>query len=160
MPRRTKVENKRVIAPDPIYNSELVQKFINVVMERGKKHVARKIVYGALDVLLKKSQGDKEKAMAMFNRAFYQVTPVIEVRARRVGGSVYQIPREVPQNRAQALAMRWLIEGAAERPGRTMAIRLASELTDAIEGRGSAIKKKADVHKMAEANRAFSHYAW
>lgn len=161
MPRRKKESTqKRVIGVDPVYGSELIQKFINVVMWRGKKNAARTIVYDAIDILIKKSQGDKAKALEIFNRAFNQITPVVEVRARRVGGSVYQIPREVAPDRARALAMRWLIGAAKVRSGETMGIRLGHELLEAYEGRGSAIKKKADVHKMAESNRAFSHYAW
>jgi small subunit ribosomal protein S7 len=151
---------KKLIGSDPVYGSDLVQKLINVVMDSGKKNVARRIVYGALDVLVKKSNGDRVKALDYFNRSFGQIVPAIEVRARRVGGGVYQIPREVPYNRARALAMRWLIDAAAERPGKTMDQRLANELLDAYEGRGAAVKKKMDVHRMAEANRAFSHYAW
>lgn len=160
MPRRKREIARRTIGPDSVYNSELVQKFINVVMWRGKKNAASTIVYGALAVLLKKTNGDKDKALELFNRAFAQVTPAVEVRARRVGGSVYQIPREVAPGRAAALAMRWLIAAAGQRPGRTMGARLANELLDAQEGRGAAVKKKLDVHRMAEANRAFSHYAW
>lgn len=160
MPRRKREIARKPIGVDPVYQSELIQKFINVVMWRGKKSAARTIVYDALGMLLKKSNNDKDKALDMFNRAFQQVIPVVEVRPRRVGGSVYQIPREVAPGRARALAMRWLIGAASARPGRTMGARLANELLDAFEGRGAAVKKKADVHRMAEANRAFSHYAW
>ncbi len=160
MPRRKRETEKRVIGADPRYGSELVQKFINVVMWRGKKNAARTIVYDALDIIAKKSQGDKGKALDVFNRALGQLMPAIEVRARRVGGSVYQIPREVAPERSRALAMRWLIGAAKVRPGETMGIRIANELLEAYEGRGTAIKKKIDVHKMAESNRAFSHYAW
>ena len=127
---------------------------------RGKKNTARRIVYGAMDELVKKNKGDEKKALEMFNRAFEQIVPIVEVRPRRVGGSVYQIPVEVPRKRAYSLAMRWLIEGAASRSDKTMALRLAHELMDAYEGRGVAAKKKSDVQRMAEANRAFSHYAW
>ncbi len=150
----------RDIGVDPRFSSALVQKFINVVMWRGKKNTARNIVYGAIEELAKKAKGDERKAIEMFNKAFDTVVPVVEVRSRRVGGSVYQIPVEVPKKRAQSLAMRWLIEGAAARPDKTMALRLAHELLDAYEGRGAALKKKTDVQRMAEANRAFSHYAW
>ena len=160
MPRRRKAEFSREIGPDPKFGSELVQKFINVVMERGKKNVARRIVYEAIDGLVKKSAGDQDKAMKLFHRAFEQVTPAIEVRPRRVGGSVYQIPVEVPTGRARSLALRWVIDAAASRSDKTMGKRLAAELMEASEGRGNAVKKKLDVHKMAEANRAFSHYAW
>lgn len=160
MPRRKREIAKRVIGVDAVYQSELLQKFINVIMNCGKKNAARTIVYDALSMLLKKTNGDKEKALEMFNRAFAQVIPAVEVRPRRVGGSVYQIPREVAPARASALAMRWLISAASQRPGRTMGLRLANELLDAHEGRGAAVKKKSDVHRMAESNRAFSHYAW
>ena len=160
MPRRKRENQKRDIGVDAIYGSELVQKLINVVMWRGKKNAARTIVYDALDILTKKSQGDKAKALDVFNRAMNQLMPAVEVRARRVGGSVYQIPREVAPERARALAIRWLIGAAKTRSGETMGIRIAHELLDINEGRGTAIKKKSDVHKMAESNRAFSHYAW
>ncbi len=160
MPRRKREIAKRCIGADPVYRSEVVQKFINVIMNCGKKNAARTIVYDALGMLLKKSNGDKDKALEMFNRAFAQVVPAVEVRARRVGGSVYQIPREVAPNRANALAMRWLIAAASQRPGKTMGVRLGNELLEAQEGRGAAVKKKSDVHRMAESNRAFSHYAW
>lgn len=160
MPRRKKKDFTREIGVDPIYGSELIQKFINVVMWRGKKSTARKIVYDSLDVLAKKVNGDKDKALAYFNEAFKQLIPAVEVRSRRVGGSVYQIPREVAPKRARSLAMRWLLTASAARPDRTMGERLAKELMEAHEGRGNAIKKKLDVHRMAEANRAFSHYAW
>lgn len=160
MPRRKKVDYTREIKGDPRFSSALLQKLINVVMWRGKKNTARNIVYGAMDELVKKNKGDEKKALEIFNKAFEQIIPVVEVRPRRVGGSVYQIPVEVPKKRAQSLAMRWLIEGAASRPDKTMAYRLAHELMDAAEGRGVAVKKKSDVQRMAEANRAFSHYAW
>jgi small subunit ribosomal protein S7 len=161
MARRKKVATyKRDIGVDERFSSGLVQKFINVVMWRGKKNVARKIVYDAIDALIKKAGGDKDKGLKMFHEAFNQVIPAVEVRPRRVGGSVYQIPMEVEANRAQSLAMRWLIQAAASRSDKTMGIRLAHELLEAREGRGNAIKKKIDVHKMAEANRAFSHFAW
>lgn len=160
MPRRKREIAKRVIGVDAVYQSELIQKFINVIMSRGKKNAARVIVYDALALLLKKHNGDKEKALEFFNRSFAQVIPAVEVRPRRVGGSVYQIPREVAPGRASALAMRWLISAASQRPGKTMGMRLGNELLDAAEGRGAAVKKKSDVHRMAESNRAFSHYAW
>jgi small subunit ribosomal protein S7 len=160
MPRRKKTEFTRDVGKDLLYNSELIQKFINVVMWRGKKNVARKIIYDALDLIAKKISGDKEKALTYFNEAFRQLLPSVEVRSRRVGGSVYQIPTEVALLRGRSLAMRWLINAAASRPDKTMAERLAREIIEAHEGRGNAVKKKLDVHKMAEANRAFSHYAW
>lgn len=161
MPRRkNKVIQKRDIGVDPVYGSGLVQKFINVVMERGKKNIARTIVYDAIDLLIEKTGGNKEKGLEVFGRAFDQIIPAVEVRPRRVGGSVYQIPVEVAPDRGRALAMRWLVEAAAARTDKTMGVRIARELLEAYEGRGGAIKKKLDVHRMAEANRAFSHYAW
>lgn len=161
MPRRKRVSlSKREIGVDPVYGSELVQKFVNVVMEQGKKSIARKIVYDALAVLGEKANGDKAKSLELFEKAFEQVMPLIEVRPRRVGGSVYQIPVEVGYQRGRALAMRWLVEAASTRTDKTMGVRLARELMEAAEGRGNAVKKKLDVHRMAEANRAFSHYAW
>jgi small subunit ribosomal protein S7 len=160
MARRKKIESfKRDIGVDERYGSELVQKLINVVMWRGKKTIARDIVYEALDVLIKKS-GSKDKGVELFHRSFDQIIPAIEVRPRRMGGSVYQVPMEVKTDRGRSLAMRWLIQAAKARSDKTMGVRLAHELLDAYEGRGGAIKKKADVHKMAESNRAFSHYAW
>ncbi len=160
MPRRKKTSFTRDIGVDPRFESPLIQKFINIVMQGGKKNIARQVVYGAIDTISKKINGDEKKALDVFNKAFHQVTPIVEVRPRRVGGSVYQIPVEVPKKRAQALAMRWLITGAKTRGDKNMASRLAHELMDAAEGRGAAIKKKTDVQRMAEANRAFSHYAW
>ena len=160
MPRHKKSEFRRDIGVDPRYNSPLIQKFVNVVMERGKKNIAYAIVYDAIDTLISKSKGDTEKALSVLHKAFEQVTPIIEVRPRRVGGSVYQIPMEVNPHRARALAMRWLLDGAHSRNDKTMGKRLAHEILEAHEGRGAAVKKKADVHKMAESNRAFSHFAW
>lgn len=160
MPRRKSVNFKRNIGVDFKFNSELVQKFINVVMKQGKKNVARSIMYDALDILIKKNGGDTQKGLDMFYESFERVVPTVEVRPRRVGGSVYQIPAEVRPARARALAMRWLIDAARSRSDKTMGIRLAHELIDAHEGRGTAVKKRTDVHRMAEANRAFSHYAW
>ncbi len=160
MPRHKKIEFVRNVGVDPRYNSEILQKLINVIMERGKKNIARGIVYEAMDVLLKKSNGDKDKALKLFYKAFDQVVPAIEVRPRRVGGSVYQIPMEVRPNRSRALALRWIISSASDRNDKTMGRRLAHELLDASEGRGNAVKKKLDMHKAAESNRAFSHYAW
>ncbi len=160
MPRNKKTTLQRDIGPDSVYKSELIHKFINVLMERGKKNIARNIVYDAMESMGKKVGGDKSKTLALFVKAFDQVIPFIEVRSRRVGGSVYQVPREVLPARARAMAIRWIIAAAKERSNKTMAERLAAELLDAQEGRGNAVKKKADVHRMAEANRAFSHYAW
>lgn len=160
MPRRKSVNYKRDIGVDLKYGSELVQKFINVIMNQGKKSIARTIMYDAIDVLIKKNNGDKEQGLKTFYRAFENVVPAVEVKPRRVGGSVYQIPAEVRPNRARALAIRWVIAASKSRSDKTMGQRLAQELLEAHEGRGAAVKKKADVHRMAEANRAFSHYAW
>ncbi len=160
MPRRKKQNQKRVIGVDPVYGSDLIQKLINVIMERGKKSIARNIVYDALEVLTKKNQGDKEKALQFFNKSFEKIVPLIEVKPRRVGGSVYQIPVEVGLDRGRALGIRWLIQAASVRSDKSMGSRLAYEILDAYDGRGGAIKKRSDVHKMAESNRAFSHFAW
>jgi small subunit ribosomal protein S7 len=160
MPRRRSVNFQRDIGVDPRFQSPLVQKLTNVVMERGKKNIARNIVYEALDVLIKKSNGNADKGLELLNRAFDNIVPAIEVRPRRVGGSVYQIPMEVRPNRAWSLALRWVVDAAGERKDKTMGLRLAHEILDALEGRGGAVKKKTDVHRMAESNRAFSHFAW
>ena len=160
MARRKRSSFKRDIGVDHRFGSERVQKLINIVMWRGKKNVARDIVYEALDVLVKKADGDNKKGLVLFNQAFENIVPRIEVRSRRVGGSVYQIPVEVRGKRGDSLAMRWLLSTAATRSDKTMGQRLAKELLEAVDGRGNAIKKKNDVHKMAEANRAFAHYAW
>lgn len=159
MPRRKSVDFTRVIEPDLRFNSVLVSKLINVVMQRGKKEVARRIVYDAIDCLMERA-GSDEGALDLFEKALVNVRPTVEVKARRVGGSVYQVPDEVRDVRARALAFRWLIEAAAKRSDKTMGARLGAELLDALENRGGAAKKKADVHRMAEANRAYSHYAW
>ena len=129
-------------------------------MCRGKKNIARRIVYDAIDVLVKKAGGDELKGLETFNKGFEQLIPVVEVRPRRVGGSVYQIPVQVRPGRDRALAIRWLLTAASSRKDKTMGLRIAHELLDAVEGRGGAMKRKVDVHKMAESNRAFSHYAW
>jgi small subunit ribosomal protein S7 len=160
MPRRRSGCFTREIGVDERFNSELVQRLINVVLQRGKKNVARSIVYNALDVLIEKSGGDERKGYALFEKALAQLRPAVEVKSRRVGGGVYQIPVEVRSSRATALSIRWLLSAARERNDKTMWQRLAAELMDAAEGRGNAVKKKIDVHRMAEANRAFSHYAW
>lgn len=160
MARRKSVNLVRDIGVDPIYKQESVQKLINVLMSRGKKNAARKIVYDALEIIMKKNNGDSDKAVEIFNHAINEIVPVVEVRPRRVGGSVYQIPREVSVRRGRALAYRWLKKAASDRSDKTMGQRLAHELLDAAEGRGGAFKKKTDVHKMAESNRAFSHFSW
>jgi small subunit ribosomal protein S7 len=160
MPRRRQVEFIREIGVDPRFGSALVQKLINIVMERGKKNCARTIVYEAMDLLVKKTSGDEKKAIELFHRAFEQVAPFIEVRSRRVGGSTYQIPREVSEKRRKALAFRWLVAAAKARSDKSMGLRLGREILDATELKGGAVKKRADVQRMADANRAFSHYAW
>jgi small subunit ribosomal protein S7 len=160
MPRRKSVNLIRDVGVDPLYGSELVQKLINVVMWRGKKNAARTIVYDALGILSKKAGGGTDKAIKLLHKALEGITPVIEVRARRVGGGVYQVPTEVSEHRARSLALRWLVGSASKRNDKTMGLRLGYELLEASEGKGAAVKKKQDVHKMAEANRAFSHYAW
>ncbi|MFA6066203.1 MAG: 30S ribosomal protein S7 [Candidatus Babeliaceae bacterium] len=160
MARRKSVNFIRNVGVDPRFGSESVQKLINVVMWRGKKSVARTIIYEAFDVLIKKAQGDEDKALKIFSKALEQITPVVEVKPRRVGGSVYQIPMEVGEHRGRSLALRWLISCAATRKDKTMGLRLAYELLDAYEGTGNAFKKKLDVHKMADSNRAFAHFAW
>lgn len=159
MPRRKSVNMIRDVGLDPVYGSELLQKLMNVVMKCGKKNGARHIVYEAMDIVTKKT-GDAEKALRLFTKAIEQITPTIEVKSRRVGGSMYQVPTEVAPHRARSLALRWLVSFAAKRNGKTMGERLGYELLDAHEGRGLAFKKKLDVHKMAEANRAFSHFSW
>ena len=154
MPRRREVE-KRDILPDPKFNNKLVAKFINSLLKRGKKSVAESILYGAFDIIEKRV---KEQPVDFFEKAVNNVKPVIEVKSRRVGGSTYQVPTEVVPARRAALAIRWLISNAQERTEKTMREKLASELIDAANNRGGAIKKKEAVHKMAEANKAFAHY--
>ena len=156
MPRRREVP-KREILPDPIYNSQLVTKFINVVMRDGKRSVAEKILYRALETIRERTDDDP---MKVFKKAIENVKPAVEVKSRRVGGSTYQVPVEVKPNRKLALSMRWLITMAKGRGEKTMRLRLANELLDAAEGRGAAVKKKEDTHRMADANKAFAHYRW
>jgi small subunit ribosomal protein S7 len=156
MPRR-RVVAKREILPDPLYNSQLVTKFVNTVMERGKKSLAESILYGALNKVAEKTQDDPMKT---FKKAIENAKPALEVKSRRVGGSTYQVPVEVRPNRRTSLAIRWLIEYATQRGEKTMREKLAAELLDASNLRGGAVKKKDDTHKMAEANKAFAHYRW
>lgn len=160
MPRRKSREFCRVVGVDERFGSSLVQKLINVVMERGKKSVARRIVYDAMDLVAKKTGGAPEKTLAIFEKAFEQVVPLVEVRSRRVGGSVYQVPAEVTPRRKEALGLRWLVSAAASRSDKSMSLRLGYELLDASEGRGGAVQKKREVQRMAEANRAFSQHTW
>jgi len=154
MPRRREVA-KREVLPDPKFGSKILAKFMNHVMVDGKKSVAEKIVYGALDIVAERSGGDPLEA---FEKALDSIAPMVEVKSRRVGGATYQVPVEVRAERRSALAMRWLVEHSRARGEKSMVLRLAGEITDAAEGRGSAVKKREDVHRMAEANRAFSHY--
>ena len=156
MPRRREVP-KRPILPDPLYNSQLVTKFVNVVMRDGKKSVAEKLLYDALELIQERTEEDP---MKIFKKAVDNVKPVVEVKSRRVGGSTYQVPIEVRPSRRLALSMRWLIGSAARRGEKTMDVRLAHEFMDAASHRGAAIKKKDDTHRMAEANKAFAHYRW
>ncbi len=157
MPRRREVP-KRQILPDPLYQSQLVSKFVNVLMKDGKKSVAERILYDALNTI--KERTGEEDPVPVFQKAIDNVKPAVEVKSRRVGGSTYQVPIEVRPARKLALAMRWLIQAAKGRSEKTMRLRLAGELLDAAENRGVAIKRKEDTHRMAEANRAFSHYRW
>ncbi len=181
MSRRREAQKREVI-PDPVYKSELLARFINSVMSHGKKSVAEAIVYGALDkmqerlgskmqgmVRSKKEEGEgdeggngagKQIVLQVFDKALDNVRPSVEVRARRVGGSTYQIPVEVRSSRRTTLAMRWIVESASSRGEKTMALRLAAELMDALEGRGAAVKKRETAHSMAKANQAFAHFRW
>ena len=156
MSRRHRAE-KREILPDPKFGNVVVTKFMNSIMYAGKKSVAEQIVYGALDIIEGKT---KQSPLGVFEQALDNVMPSIEVRSRRVGGATYQVPVEVRSSRRQALGIRWLIAAARERNEKTMTERLSAELLDASNNRGSAVKKREDTHKMAEANRAFSHYRW
>ena len=156
MPRRREVP-KREILPDPLYNSQLVTRFVNVVMRDGKKTVAERILYDALS-LIEQRIGDDP--MKVFKRAVENVKPAVEVKSRRVGGSTYQIPIEVRPSRRLALSMRWIIQNAKKRSERGMGQKLAGELMDAADQRGAAIKKREDTHRMADANKAYAHYRW
>jgi small subunit ribosomal protein S7 len=160
MPRHKRKSFIRDIGVDPRYGSPLVQKLINVILRCGKKNIARRIVYDAMDIVGKKVGGNDKKVLDVFHKAFEQVAPYVEVRSRRVGGGVYQVPVEVPTQRKQTLALRWLVQAAQARSDKSMGIRLGQELIEASEGRGGAVKKRSEVQRMAEANRAFSHYAW
>jgi small subunit ribosomal protein S7 len=159
MSRRTQAP-KRTILPDPKYGSDLLAKFMNMIMNDGKKSVAERIIYGALDRISDRATQTGEKALELLETALENVKPVVEVKSRRVGGATYQVPIEVRPVRRQTLAMRWVIEAARKRSEKSMAHRLAHELLDAAENRGTAVKKKEDTHRMAEANKAFSHYRW
>ena len=156
MPRRSGVP-KRDVLPDPVYNSKVVTKLTNQVMYDGKKGTAQAIVYGAFDIIKEKMNAEPAD---VFNQALENVKPVLEVKARRVGGSTYQVPVEIRPERRQTLAIRWLVAYARKRSEKTMCEKLAGELMDAYNNAGAAIKKKEEMHKMAEANRAFAHYRW
>jgi small subunit ribosomal protein S7 len=185
---RRKAAPKRSILPDPLFKSQLLAKFINCIMKNGKKSVAEKIVYGALSELIKRKRGKagadgddddgsgsgsgsqaldirtsalaRERALELFKEALDNITPSVEVKSRRVGGSTYQVPVEIRGSRRMALAMRWLGEFSGKRGEKTMVIRLAGELMDATEGRGGSVKKREDTHRMAKANQAFAHFRW
>ncbi|OQY49152.1 MAG: 30S ribosomal protein S7 [Anaerolineaceae bacterium 4572_78] len=154
--RRNRAQ-KRKVKPDLKYNSETLARFINKLMHGGKKSVATKVAYNALDIVEKRA---KKPGIEVFNQAVKNITPSVEVRPRRVGGATYQIPMEVRRERKLSLALRWLLASTRKRSGKSMAHKLASELLDAANGQGTAIKKKDDTHRMAEANKAFAHYRW
>lgn len=156
MPRKGEVR-KREILPDPKYGDKVIARFVNTIMSRGKKSVAESIFYRALDIVAAKA---KEDSLGVFRRAIENTRPSVEVRSRRVGGATYQVPVEVRPQRRVSLSMRWLIDAARERAEKSMEEKLAAELMDAANNRGTAIKKKEDTHRMAEANRAFAHYRW
>ena len=148
---------KRDVLPDPIYNSKIVTKLVNQIMQDGKKGTAERILYDAFDIIKEQTN---EEPLEVYNKALENIRPALEVKSRRVGGSNYQVPLEVKDDRAQALALRWLVNYAKTRNGKGMAINLANEIMDAAKGVGGAVKKREDTHKMAEANKAFAHYRW
>ena len=156
MPRRGNVPHREVL-PDPVYNSKLVSKLVNSIMLDGKKGVAQKIVYDAFDIVKEKTG---KEPLEVYEQAMENIMPLLEVKARRVGGSNYQVPMEVRPARRQTLGLRWLVGYARNRSERTMKERLANEILDAVNNQGGAVKKKEDTHKMAEANKAFAHYRW
>jgi len=156
MPRKRLIIKKK-LQPDPIFNSTSVSRFTNMIMSHGKKRTAEKIIYAALEIMAQKNKADP---LSMMEKALQNVSPSVEVKSRRVGGSNYQVPIEVNQRRRISLAMRWILDAASKRNEKAMKNKLASELLDACEGKGSAVRKREDVHKMAEANKAFAHYRW
>ena len=156
MSRRTAAE-KRVPSPDPVFESQLVQRFVNRMMQRGKRSTAQKLLYTAMDIIKEKT---KQEPLEVFNKAVKNVTPLVEVKARRVGGSTYQVPIYVKQSRGVALATQWIITNSRKRSGRSFSERLSAELMDAANGTGASVKKRDDTHKMAEANKAFAHYRY
>ncbi|MDH3399469.1 MAG: 30S ribosomal protein S7 [Chromatiales bacterium] len=159
MSRRTSAP-KRLILPDPKFGSEMLAKFMNMVMNSGKKSVAEQIIYGAIERISERNKCDAARALEVLEQALENVKPAVEVKSRRVGGATYQVPVEVRPSRRQTLAMRWVIDSARKRSEKSMAHRLANELMDAAESRGAAVKKREDTHRMAEANKAFAHYRW
>ena len=154
---RKKTQPKKVVTPDPIFNSTIIPKLINSIMYDGKKVVAEKIVYEAIEKIKSKT---KEEPINVFNEAINNIRPTVEVRSRRVGGATYQVPVEVKTKRAQALAIRWLVDASRKRKDKHMSDKIFNELYDAYEKKGSAVKKREDVHKMAESNKAFAHFRW
>ena len=154
---RKKTQPKKVVTPDPIFNSTIIPKLINSIMYDGKKVVAEKIVYEAIEKIKSKT---KEEPINVFNEAINNIKPTVEVRSRRVGGATYQVPVEVKAKRAQALALRWIMDATRKRKNKTMAEKLYAEILDASQNKGSAIKKREDTHKMAESNKAFAHFRW
>jgi small subunit ribosomal protein S7 len=159
MSRRAQAPHREIL-PDPKHDSEMLAKFINMLMRKGKKSVAETIVYGAIERISERTNQPEAGALDVLQRALDNVKPVVEVKSRRVGGATYQVPVEVRPARRQTLAMRWMIDAAKGRGEKSMAVRLANELMDAAENRGAAVKKREDVHRMADANKAFSHYRW
>ena len=159
MSRRSQAPTRSIL-PDPKFNSILLAKFMNMVMERGKKSVAERIVYGAIDRMAEKTGRPPEQTIDLLTQALDNVKPMVEVKSRRVGGATYQVPIEVRAQRRQTLAMRWVIEAASARSEKSMSQRLASELLEASENRGAAVRKREDTHRMADANKAFAHYRW
>ena len=159
MSRRSQAP-RRAVLPDPKYGNIMLAKFINMVMLSGKKSVAERIVYGALDRIAQRSGQGGDRAVELLSQALDNIKPAVEVKSRRVGGATYQVPVEVRATRRETLAMRWAIDAARKRSEKTMALRLAHELLDAADNRGSAVKKREDTHRMAEANKAFAHYRW
>ena len=154
---RKKTQPKKVVTPDPIFNSTIIPKLINSIMYDGKKVVAEKIVYEAIEKIKSKT---KEEPINVFNEAINNIKPTVEVRSRRVGGATYQVPVEVKTKRAQAIAIRWLVDASRKRKDKNMSDKIFNELYDAYEKKGSAVKKREDVHKMAESNKAFAHFRW
>jgi len=150
----------RIILPDPKYHNDMLAKFMNVVMQSGKKSAAERIIYGALDRISEKTSRPGAEAISVLTAALDNVKPTVEVKSRRVGGATYQVPVEVRSTRRQTLAMRWVLDAARERSEKSMAYRLAHELMDAAENSGAAVRKREDTHRMAEANKAFAHYRW